>query len=104
MRRLTKTVSLRVDAETKTRLALTAKNAGYPSLSAWAIERMLNDHGDVDLGRRSRVVVSGQLGQIGARVTRVLAGCPATDDAALRAELERISAQIVTLQRDLLEQ
>jgi len=103
MRRLTETVSLRMDAETKARLALAAKAAGHRSLSAWAIERMIDNHGDTDLGRRSRAVVSGRLGQIGARVTRLLEGCPATDDALLRAELARISAAIVALQRDLLE-
>ena len=101
MRRLTETVSLRMDAETKARLALAAKAAGHRSLSAWAMERMLDNHGD--LGRRSRAVASGRLGQIGARVMRLLEGCPATDDALLRAELARISAAIVALQRDLLE-
>jgi len=101
-RRLTATISLRVDADEKLRLAAMAQRSAFPSMSAWIFDRLRNGNVD-DIGMRQRRILCGHLGQIGAQLNALARGDGTTDPDRLRHLLHRIGTDIASLQRLLMD-
>ena len=99
-RRLTATISLRVDADEKLRLAAVARRSHFPSLSAWIFDRLRKGDG---IGTRQRRILCGHLGQIGAHLNALARGDVTTDPDRLRHLLHRIGTDIASLQRLLMD-
>lgn len=95
-RQLTEIICLRCTARDKSHFNKTAMRLGFPSLSAWITDLM---HTEGGLSLRLRRVLSGELGQIGARLA-ALACRDLPRDA--RAEASALAAEIARMQKDLM--
>ena len=95
-RQLTDSICIRCTARDKSRFKKVALRFGFPSLSAWVMD-LMQTQGRMSL--RLRRVMSGQLGQIGARLA-VLACRDLPDDA--KAETSALAAEIARMQHDLM--
>lgn len=95
-RQMDDSISFRCMARDKSRFKKTALRLGFPSLSAWIMDLMQTQGG---LSLRLRRVLSGQLGQIGARLA-ALASRDLPQDA--EAEASALAAEIARMQEDLM--
>lgn len=96
-RKQTDSICLRYTTEEKLSLRHKANRLGFDSLSAW-IKDLINSNGEPSLHLRR--VISGRLGQIGARVAML-----GKKDApnAIKDELAAIVSDITLLQTALIE-
>ncbi len=103
-RQLMKTVSLRISGAEKHRFQRLAQLGGYPSLTAWALDRMRSDPGDVHgAGARARRILCGKLGHLGGQLT-ALAEAPETlSPEQLRRDLADLTGGILALQRAIMK-
>lgn len=97
-RRLTATVSLRMSVEDKRALEARAATSGYPSLSAWALERLQQD----GAGARERRVVCGLLAQHGAWLSALLRDGEGRNGRDPRSEIRQLAADVLELQRQVM--
>lgn len=100
-RRLTATISLRLDADEKLRLSAVARRSHFPSLSAWIFDRLRNEN-EGDIGIRRRRILCGHLGQIGAQINALARGDATADQDGLQDILHSIGKDIASLQRKIM--
>ncbi|MCX7567734.1 hypothetical protein OS189_15420 [Sulfitobacter sp. F26169L] len=96
-RRQTESICLRCTTEEKSSFRRSANRFGFDSLSAW-IKDLINSNGELSLHLRR--MISGRLGQIGARV--VILGKKDVP-SAVEDELAAIVSDITLLQTALIE-
>ncbi len=95
-RQINDSICVRCWAHDKARFRQVAVRLGFPSLTAWIMDLMESQNG---ASLRLRRVLSGQLGQIGARVA-TLASSDLPKDA--KAEASALAAQIARIQNGLM--
>jgi hypothetical protein len=95
-RQMDGSVCVRCWARDKQRFKQTSLRLGFPSLSAWIIDLMETQNG---ASLRLRRVMSGQLGQIGARAA-ALASYDLPKE--VKEEATALAAQIARIQKDLM--
>ncbi|WP_375554209.1 hypothetical protein [Roseovarius mucosus] len=96
-RQMDDSISFRCMARDKSRFKKTALRLGFPSLSAWIMDLMQTQGG---LSLRLRRVLSGQLGQIGARLAALachdLPQDVKVEASALANEVARMQDNLMT--------
>lgn len=92
-RGLTATLCLRLSTDEKRRLEQRASDGGYPSLSAWALDRLRQD----GMGMRERRVAAGRLGQHAAQLASLTG-----KGRDMRGELQHLQAEVLEMQRQIL--
>lgn len=97
-RRLTATVSLRMSVEDKRALEARAMESGYPSLSAWVIDRLQQD----GTGARERRVICGSLARHGAHLSALLRDGNGRGGRDARSEIRQLAADVLELQRQVM--
>lgn len=97
-RRLTATVSLRMSIEDKRALEARAATSGYPSLSAWALDRLQQD----GFGARERRVICGLLARHGAHLSALLRDGKGRGGCDPRSEIRQLAADVLKLQSQVM--
>jgi hypothetical protein len=95
-RQIDDSICVRCWARDKARFKRMAVRLGFPSLTAWILDLMESQN---EASLRLRRVLSGQLGQIGARVA-ALASSDLPKDA--KEEASALAAQIARIQDSLM--
>lgn len=93
-------ISVRLSAEQKKHLAAAAQRAGHPSLSAYAIDRLMAP--ETTITDRQKRVLIGRLGCHGARLTALAKKANGMAASEIVAELSQAAADVVVLQRAIL--
>ena len=97
-RRLTATLCLRLSSDEKQHLEQRASDGGYPSLSAWALDRLRQD----GMGMRERRVAAGRLGQHAAQLASLVRTGKGREGRDVRGELQKLQADVLEMQRHIL--
>ena len=90
-------ISLRCTPDDKAALKRQAERLGFPGLSAW-IKDLMHSHDRVSLHQRR--IVSGRLGQIGARIA-AMTSQDIPDD--MSRELSAMARAVAQLQMDMVK-